>query len=119
MFFVSLAFTAVGPLATLAYLHGIEKMHEFAGTYAQSYLLRLVTDIYNLLAPIGPSILSYLIGLVFYATHVPERFITNYWFSHWLEKVGLTSHAIWHMFIVLAISQHKFAISHMRGGISC
>ncbi|KZP16491.1 HlyIII-domain-containing protein [Athelia psychrophila] len=100
VFFVSLAFTAVGPLAALAYLHGIEKMHAFA-------------------APVAPSILSYIVGLVFYATHVPERYITGYKFSRWLENVGLTSHAIWHMFIVLAISQHKFAISHMRGGIAC
>ncbi|KZP22032.1 hypothetical protein FIBSPDRAFT_1043747 [Athelia psychrophila] len=102
LFFVSLGLTAVGPLATLAYFYGVEKMHEFA-------------------APVGPPILSCLTGLVFYATHIPERYITGYKFSHWLENVGLTSHAIWHMFIVLAISQYKFAISHMhmRGGIAC
>ncbi|KZP22025.1 hypothetical protein FIBSPDRAFT_1043741 [Athelia psychrophila] len=100
VFFVSLAFTAVGPLATLAYLNGVEKMHAFA-------------------APIAPSILSYIVGLAFYATHVSERYITGYKFSRWLENVGLTSHTVWHMFIVLAISQHEFAISHMRGGIAC
>ncbi|KZP22033.1 HlyIII-domain-containing protein [Athelia psychrophila] len=107
LFFLSLGFTAVGPLATLAYLHGIEKMREFAVFFHLPP------------APIGPPILSCTVGLVFYATHVPERYITGYKFSHWLENVGLTSHAIWHLFVVLAISQHKFAISHMRGGITC
>ncbi|KAF9237567.1 hemolysin-III related-domain-containing protein [Melanogaster broomeanus] len=98
-FFVSLAFTAVGPLAVLAYLHSVWE-----------------TIVY--VAPIGPSLLSYLIGLVFYATHIPERLLSDR-FSHWLDWCGGGSHAIWHVFIVLAISQHRTAIASLRNGISC
>lgn len=29
------------------------------------------------------------------------------------------SHAIWHCFIVLAVSQHKAAIGRMKGGMQC
>jgi len=100
-FFISLAFTAVGPLAVLAYLHSAEQMFTFV-------------------SPVGPSIVSYLLGLVFYATHIPERFIASdgKW-SHWLDYIGCGSHAIWHAFIVLAISQHRAAIAGMRKGIEC
>jgi hypothetical protein len=72
------------------------------------------------LGPVRPSIVSYLLGLVFYATHIPERFIApdGKW-SHWLDYIGGGSHAIWHAFIVLAISQHRAAIARMRNGIEC
>jgi adiponectin receptor len=52
-------------------------------------------------------------------TQIPERFIANYKLAHWLDYIGGGSHAIWHAFIVLAISQHKAAIGHMRKGIGC
>ncbi|KAH7920145.1 HlyIII-domain-containing protein [Leucogyrophana mollusca] len=99
IFFLSLAFTAVAPLAALAYLHSPHQMSAF-------------------ISPVWPSIISYLIGLTFYATHIPERFLSNK-YSHWLDWCGGGSHAIWHGFIVLAISQHRAAISSLRGGIEC
>jgi adiponectin receptor len=52
-------------------------------------------------------------------SHVPERFIADWKLAHWLDSIGGGSHAIWHAFIVLAISQHKAAIGHMRNGIGC
>ena len=68
--------------------------------------------------PVVPSLLSYIAGLVFYATHFPECYLSSRWaYSHILDRVGGGSHAIWHVFIVLAISQHKAAMPHMRRGI--
>jgi adiponectin receptor len=98
-FFVSLAFTAVAPLAVLAYLHSVREMFLY-------------------IAPVWPSLFSYLIGLVFYATRIPERLLSDR-FSHWLDWCGGGSHAIWHAFIVLAISQHRTAIASLRNGIPC
>jgi len=100
LFFLSLAFTAVAPLATFAYLHSAEQM-------------------FNFISPVCPSLVSYLLGLVFYMTQIPERFIADCKLAHWLDYIGGGSHAIWHAFIVLAISQHKAAIGHMRKGIGC
>jgi len=64
-FFLCMAFTAIAPLAVLAYLHSLRQMIMFIN-------------------PIWPSLISYLIGLVFYVTHVPERFLSER-FSHWLD----------------------------------
>ncbi|KAF9227214.1 HlyIII-domain-containing protein [Gyrodon lividus] len=98
-FFLSLAFTAVAPLAVLAYLHSVPQVLVY-------------------IDPIWPSLVSYLIGLVFYTTHIPERLLSDR-FSHWLDWCGGGSHAIWHALIVLAISQHRTAIASLRNGISC
>jgi len=99
-FFLSLCFTAVAPLATLAYLHGIEQTWRYIN-------------------PVGPSIVSYLFGLGFYVTQIPERFIADKKLVHWLDSIGVGSHAIWHLFIVLGMSQYKAAIERMRNGIGC
>ncbi len=86
-------------------------------------------------APVVPSLVSYVSGLVFYATHVPERFLTEKWRQR-LDAVGggrsvfmpdqkycsylhSGSHCIWHCFIVLAVSQHKSAIRVMKDGVLC
>ncbi|KIJ68129.1 hypothetical protein HYDPIDRAFT_148456 [Hydnomerulius pinastri MD-312] len=98
-FFLSLAFTSVAPMAVLAYLHSVWEVIVFVN-------------------PIWPSLISYLIGLVFYATHIPERFLSDR-YSHWLDWCGGGSHAIWHAFIVLAISQHRTAMASLRNGIQC
>ena len=58
-------------------------------------------------------------GLVFYITRFPECLMVNSKYAYWLDSIGFGSHAIWHGFIVLAISQHKAAIGHMRNGIQC
>ncbi|KAG0707089.1 hemolysin-III related-domain-containing protein [Suillus ampliporus] len=98
-FFLSLALTALAPMAVLAYLHSPGQMFAFVD-------------------PIWPSITSYLIGLVFYATHIPERFLSER-HSHWLDWCGGGSHAIWHIFIVIAIGQHHAAIAELRHGVQC
>lgn len=64
-----------------------------------------------------PSIVSYLTGLVFYATHFPENMLGAHPRWRWLDHLGGGSHAIWHGFIVLAISQHRAAIADLRRGV--
>ncbi|KAG1821257.1 hypothetical protein EV424DRAFT_1472411 [Suillus variegatus] len=97
-FFLSLAFTAAAPMTALAYL-------QFACADVRFH-------------PVWPSIISYLIGLVFYATNIPERFLSER-YSHWLDWCGGGSHAIWHIFIVIAIGQHRAAMAELRRGVEC
>lgn len=99
LFFVSLAFTSAAPIAALSYLHSPSQVKVF-------------------LDPVWPSIISYLIGLAFYATHFPECLLSER-FSHYLDWCGGGSHAIWHAFIVLAIKQHREAIALLRDGFQC
>ncbi|THV06749.1 HlyIII-domain-containing protein [Dendrothele bispora CBS 962.96] len=99
VFFLTLAFSSLAPLATLEMLHSIRETLHF-------------------MAPVSPSLVSYLIGLAFYASHVPERFLPQTWSSK-LDIVGGGSHCIWHCFIVLAVSQHKAAIQMIKDGIQC
>ncbi|KAJ3808040.1 hemolysin-III related-domain-containing protein [Lentinula aff. lateritia] len=99
VFFLSLAFFSLAPLATMAILYSPKAMAAF-------------------ISPVVPSLISYIVGLAFYATHIPERFISDKWSRH-LDKIGGGSHAIWHCFIVLAVAQHKAAIRMMKGGIAC
>ncbi|OBZ70865.1 Uncharacterized protein C30D11.11 [Grifola frondosa] len=99
LFFVTLAFTSIAPLAHLAKLHSPAQMFDF-------------------ISPIAPSFASYIAGLVFYATHFPECYLATRWPTvHWLDWLGGGSHAIWHVFIVLAISQHKSGMAQMKSGI--
>ncbi|KAG9316747.1 hemolysin-III related-domain-containing protein [Chiua virens] len=107
IFFLCMAFTAIAPLAVLASLHSVKQMIEYT---SHSFA--------SIPGPVWPSLISYLIGLVFYASHIPERFISDRW-SRSLDWCGGGSHAIWHIFIVLAISQHRTAIASLREGIPC
>ncbi|KAF8893466.1 hemolysin-III related-domain-containing protein [Infundibulicybe gibba] len=97
-FFLCLAFSAIGPLATLAAFHSPREALHFIG-------------------PVLPSLASYIIGLVFYVTHVPERFLPEPWRIRLDLCIG--SHCIWHCFIVLAVSQHRAAIGLMKDGVKC
>ncbi|TFK53717.1 HlyIII-domain-containing protein [Heliocybe sulcata] len=97
-FFVALATSAVAPLAAMGWVYGAGAMVRF-------------------IAPVFPSILSYLTGLLFYATHIPECFVHRHKSARWLDRVGCGSHAIWHVFIVLAIWQHRRAMGVLREGI--
>ncbi|KAJ7594520.1 hemolysin-III related-domain-containing protein [Mycena floridula] len=99
VFFLGLAFSSLAPLATMAALYSTGSMLKF-------------------IAPVVPSLLSYCIGLLFYMSHVPERFLSEKWCKR-LDVIGGGSHAIWHCFIVLAVSQHKAAIRLMKEGIQC
>ncbi|KAH9948694.1 HlyIII-domain-containing protein [Amylocystis lapponica] len=98
-FFVALALVSIAPLAYLSQLFSFGKMIAF-------------------IRPVAPSFASYIIGLVFYATHFPECFLASRWsHSHLLDYFGGGSHAIWHVFIVIAISQHKNGMAELRDGI--
>jgi hypothetical protein len=82
-----------------------------------SSLVSAETDCKCTAGPLIPSFMSYIVGLVFYATHLPERLLAPRWRQH-LDFFGAGSHAIWHVFIVLAISQHKSGIESMRTGMA-
>ncbi|KAL7281654.1 hypothetical protein ACG7TL_004971 [Trametes sanguinea] len=98
-FFVSLAFSGLAPLVTLAQLHSFHEMIAF-------------------ISPIVPSLTSYIVGLIFYATHFPECVLATRWPSlRWLDWLGGGSHPIWHVCIVLAISLHKQGMEVMKRGI--
>ncbi|KAJ7919781.1 hypothetical protein B0H13DRAFT_229271 [Mycena leptocephala] len=67
-------------------------------------------------APVGPSLLYYIVGLVVYATQVPERFLGGRggWVGWVSDMCGGGSHGIWHIFIVLAMRAHRDGIREMR-----
>ncbi|TDL26076.1 HlyIII-domain-containing protein [Rickenella mellea] len=100
VFFLGLAFTGIAPLAHLSWL------------YSTSTVLSYIR-------PVLPSLLSYVIGLGFYMSHIPERFLSgnDLWSRLTDGWLGGGSHAIWHGFIVLAIYQHKWAMEELRGGV--
>ncbi|KAF9527364.1 hemolysin-III related-domain-containing protein [Crepidotus variabilis] len=98
-FFLSLAFAALGPLVTMAILHSTRETLDF-------------------IAPVVPSLISYLVGLGFYASHFPERLLPEDVRKR-LDMYGGSSHAIWHMFIVLAVYLHKTSMASMRNGLQC
>jgi len=56
-------------------------------------------------------------GLIFYATHFPERVVPRRW-ARLFSWIGGGSHAIWHMCIVLAISLHRSGLGLMTHGIN-
>ncbi|KAH9858660.1 hemolysin-III related-domain-containing protein [Lenzites betulinus] len=98
-FFVSLALSGIVPLTILALQHPADAIWAF-------------------MRPIVPSLASYIVGLVFYATHFPECVLAPRWPSlRLIDWLGGGSHAIWHVCIVLAISLHKRGMEEMRGGI--
>ena len=37
--------------------------------------------------------------------------------THWIDYLGGGSHAIWHLFIVLAMYQHRTGMRDLRGGV--
>ncbi|KAJ7873821.1 hemolysin-III related-domain-containing protein [Mycena olivaceomarginata] len=105
-FFVGISFSAVAPMGGIAVLSGWGVMWRF-------------------IAPIGPSLLYYVLGLVVYALQVPERFLGGgtkgaqgkgwrAWVGRMCDMCGGGSHAIWHVFIVLAMRAHRDGIREMR-----
>jgi len=75
-------------------------------------------EMLNFIAPVIPSLISYIIGVIFYGTQFPECILSEK-VRRWLDTIGCGSHAIWHCFIVLAVSQHKSAIGNMKEGLQC
>ncbi|KDQ57397.1 hypothetical protein JAAARDRAFT_177509 [Jaapia argillacea MUCL 33604] len=99
VFFVALAASAVAPLTWLSFVYGTKVVIDF-------------------ITPVFPSIVSYLVGLSFYATHFPECLLSSSPLKgKWIDWVGGGSHAIWHAFIVLAIWQHREAMRSLREGL--
>ncbi|KAJ6613882.1 hemolysin-III related-domain-containing protein [Mycena sp. CBHHK59/15] len=98
-FFLVLVSSAIAPIAGIVVLHSMREMLDF-------------------IVPILPTLLSCAIGIVFYAAHIPERFLSDKW-GRWLDHVGAGSHAIWHAFIVLGISQWREGLATMRARAMC
>ncbi|KAJ7096018.1 hemolysin-III related-domain-containing protein [Mycena crocata] len=98
-FFLALVLCAAAPIAGIALLHGVKEMGRFV-------------------APILPTLASCGVGLIFYAAHVPERFLApgGRW-KRRMEGVGFGSHAIFHLCIVLGIGQWRAALLVMRAGV--
>ncbi|EKM54205.1 uncharacterized protein PHACADRAFT_174704 [Phanerochaete carnosa HHB-10118-sp] len=99
LFFLTLAFSVLAPLTHLSYLYSTWQMLAF-------------------IRPLVPSLLAYIAGFVFYATHFPECVLARPGETHWLDWLGGGSHAIWHVCIVLAIALHRHAMDSMKAGVS-
>jgi adiponectin receptor len=105
------------PLAHLALLYSFRETFAFirASLYfppCYSTIADFLTDV----GPIIPSLMSYIVGLIFYATRFPECILpTNTPRLAWL---GGGSHALWHLFIVWAISLHRNALPALKYGVS-
>jgi adiponectin receptor len=99
LFFLSLIASSLTPMFVLAYLHSVREVLGF-------------------ITPVVPSLVSYAAGLVFYVSHIPERWLSDKWKAR-LDVIGGGSHSIWHCFIVLAVSQHRTAIGVMKEGLGC
>ncbi|KAG6830068.1 hypothetical protein H0H92_002358 [Tricholoma furcatifolium] len=98
-FFLTLAFSALAPLTGIAVMYSWREMVAF-------------------ISPVVPSLVSYIVGLTFYALHFPERILPPS-IQQKLDYFGCGSHCIWHCFIVLAVSQHRAAIASLRMGLQC
>jgi len=96
-FFVCMAYSVLIPLAVLSMVYSVTVMMSYMG-------------------PLWPSLGSYMVGLVIYALHFPERFLPES-VRKKFDIVGAGSHAIWHCFIILAIYLHLWAMETMRNGI--
>lgn len=100
LFFVSLALSSIAPLATYSMLYS-------------------PLETFYFVSPVIPSLLSYVVGLIFYVSHIPERFLSDKWRQR-LDAFGAGSHCIWHCFIVLAVILHRSAIRDMSDdGLVC
>ena len=118
MFFVSLALTAVAPLTHLSLLYSAHAMFSFIRTHricSNTPLPEANETVHNT-GPVVPSLLSYVAGLFFYVTCLPECDVPKRWAAY-LFYCGGGSHAIRHGFIMLAISQHRTAMASLAQGI--
>jgi len=95
-FVLSTTLITLAPLAQLALLHSVH--------YATAFI-----------RPVIPSIASYLVGLLFYATRFPECMFPVK--SPRLAWLGGGSHTLWHLFIVLAIVLHRNALTLLKDGV--
>ncbi|KAH9978680.1 hemolysin-III related-domain-containing protein [Lactifluus volemus] len=83
---------------------------------AQLVLVYSLRETFAFIRPVIPSIVSYLVGIIFYGTRFPECMLpTNTPRLAWL---GGGSHAVWHLFVVWAISLHRNALPALKYGVS-
>jgi len=83
---------------------------------AQLALVYSPRETFAFMRPVIPSIVSYLVGIIFYGTRFPECMLpTNTPRLAWL---GGGSHAVWHLFVVWAISLHRNALPALKYGVS-
>lgn len=92
LFYVTLGATGFAPMAQLAYYRG----WDWTGAFY---------------APIGKSVLVYLLGAMIYAAKLPEKIGPKGWFDY----VG-GSHNIWHMAVLGGILFHYGAMWQMFEG---
>ncbi|KAI7888849.1 hemolysin-III related-domain-containing protein [Mucor mucedo] len=83
--FVSMAVSSAVPVLHLAYLNGLKATWTFFELAAVSVFM-------------------YILGVIVYANRFPEKF-----FPGKFDFAGLTSHAIWHVFVCLGIFFHYLA----------
>ncbi|KAI0305664.1 hemolysin-III related-domain-containing protein [Multifurca ochricompacta] len=85
------------------------------GPLVQLALLHSARDTFAFIRPVIPSLASYVAGLLFYATRFPECVLPVD--SPRLAWLGGGSHALWHIFIVWAISLHRDALPVLKDGV--
>lgn len=105
-------------------LHGLRETISFISEYHLPTPSGPLSLHLLLPAPVFPSIVSCLVGLVFYITHFPEclfaahvRAPGGHSIWSWMDRLGGGSHAIWHALIVLGISQYRGALDLLEGGV--
>ncbi|KAI9312945.1 hemolysin-III related-domain-containing protein [Dichotomocladium elegans] len=86
--FLSLAFSSIVPVLHLVFVNGLKDTWKFL-EYAMI------------------SVSMYLLGVLFYANRFPERV-----FPGRFDFAGMTSHAIWHVFVCFGIYFHYLASLH-------
>ncbi|KAL1925439.1 uncharacterized protein VTP21DRAFT_322 [Calcarisporiella thermophila] len=64
---------------------------------------------FQFLAPLLWSVIAYIVGVIFYGHRFPEKFWPGLF-----DYPGLTSHAIWHVFVMLGIFYHYLATLHFH-----
>lgn len=79
------------------------------------YFILATIDVNLMQGPIIPSLASYIAGLLFYATHFPECVLPID--SPRFAWLGGGSHALWHIFIVWAISLHRDGLTLLKEGV--
>ncbi|KZV95032.1 HlyIII-domain-containing protein [Exidia glandulosa HHB12029] len=100
LYFVLLSLSGIAPCVHLALIH-------------------TSSAVFHFVSPIIPSLLAYGVGVVFYATHFPECLYPQNPRPRWavfFDKVGLSSHALWHGFILVGIWLHRWALHRMGAG---
>lgn len=111
VFFLSLCFASILPLTHLAIAKGPLNTLKFIrmSRVPSSKCSRCETDfvLAYISEPTLSSCLFYITGLIFYAFHFPECvFPGKFDFAY--------SHAIWHVFIILAIRSHYEGMSALK-----